>query len=153
MLNLFVVFQFVAVIHLCNLSCLNLIVVFQFVVVIHFCNLLCLNLFIVFNLLVSFIFVIYHNEFVLINFNIIADLNEKKRIKKTWIWRQNLNAQRLKFRWTEKTNRIVISKKINKHKKQIKHINQWNDEKLQIWKNDIKHEILNDKYDKQILNK
>ena len=47
-MNLFVVFQFVVVIHFCNLLYLNLIIVFQFVVVIHFCNLSCLNLFVVF---------------------------------------------------------------------------------------------------------
>ena len=84
--------------------------------------------------------------------NIVAGFSEKKGTKKARVWRQNLSAQRLEFRRAGEADRTAISKKINRRKKQIKHINQWNDEKLQIWKNDIKLEILNDKYDKQILN-
>ena len=130
----------------------NLFVVFQFVVVTHFCNLSCRSCLLFFNLILSPTFVIYRNEFMLIDFNVVANLSEKKKTKKAWIWRQNLSAQRLKFRWTEETDRTAISKKINRRRKKIKHINQWNDETLQVWKNNIKLEVLNDKYDKQILN-
>ena len=67
----------------------------------------------------------------LIDFNVVAGLSEKKGIKKARVWRQNLSAQRLEFRRAGEADRTAISRKINRRRKEIKHIDQWNDETLQ----------------------